>query len=106
MSRTSFRHTELCKQFRGICDGLLHKEQDGDYHFDSKSTETAVKEVMSVNDFIGWLVFHHELAHFIYGSNYEHFTVLYSDVVRNPLNMIKKIAKFVGFTEDDLHDNN
>merc|ERR1719233_347990 len=108
ISRSNIRSSRLCQDTHA-CDGILEDVRLNKsvgmkkLVFPSEAVEIAVLRLIAVNDFISWLAFHHELANRIAKSNFQHLTVLYGNVVNNPLRMTSKIARFTGHPEKDLH---
>lgn len=108
MSRVNLSSSRLCQDTLA-CEGFLEDVRENksigtkQLVFVSESVEISVLRLIAMNDFIGWLAFHHQLAHRIRQSRYQHLTVLYENVVSNPLNLTLKIARFMGHKEGDLH---
>jgi len=110
MSRLNRMLSQQCDGKR-ICEGFVHvnsswqKTGRTELVWVSKETELAALRLFLINDFIAWLTFHHRLALRIRRSRIPFLTVIYSEVLANPLEKISEIAKFVGYREHEMEIN-
>jgi len=92
-----------------LCEGFVHLNKSWDIDgttelvWVSKQKELAALRLHIINDFIGWLTFHHQLALRIRRSRIPFLTVMYSDLIKKPLEKILEIANFVGYQKSDMN---